>query len=547
MQSPIKKRAVLYCRVSTKEQVEEGNSLASQEKNCREYAIKNGFEVIATFIEQGESAKTANRTELQKLLTFCAVRKNNIHAVIAYKIDRISRNTDDYSQIRILLKRYGVEIKSTSEFFENTPAGRFMENIIANVAQFDNDVRTERSVGGMKDAMREGRYVWQAPIGYSNVRIHGKATITQNTLAPVIRQCFEEIAKNTNTAEDVRAMMIKKGLIQANGKPLTKSPFYRMLKNVVYKGVIQKFGEQHKGLFEPIVSEELFEQVQRVLRYGKRRNLHYLSENPDFPLRRFIQHPDGIKLTGGWAQGKTKKYPYYLFHKKPKVFKKSYLENWFMELLDQLKFNDDHFIKLKKYVHEHLELKNMDNKLQAEKLRKHITGLKEKQNMLIQKNLSGIISDAVLSQQLDDTERHLMQTTADLAQITHLPVNFDQIFLESKDVLQSPAKLWEMAPFQLKLKLQWFYFPKGIIFDGVESKTPEISFIFKAKKAILDNFSSEVTLRLSTLNSVRTPNNQNTFLEQCFSEHLALEFLQIVALKRSNTDTSLEIFKDDGG
>src|SRR5687767_3800489 len=141
MNTQMIKKAVIYCRVSTKEQVEEGNSLVTQEKNCREYAQKNGYEIAALFVEQGESAKTADRTELKRLMSFCANRKNNIQAIIAYKIDRISRNTDDYSQIRILLKRYGVEIKSTSEYFEDTPAGRFMENIIANVAQFDNDVR----------------------------------------------------------------------------------------------------------------------------------------------------------------------------------------------------------------------------------------------------------------------------------------------------------------------------------------------------------------------------------------------------------------------
>jgi site-specific DNA recombinase len=162
MQMNAQKRAVLYVRVSTKEQVDEGNSLNTQEKHCREYALKNGYEVAEVFVEQGESAKTSMRTELQRMLLYCSDKKNKVNAVISYKIDRLSRNTDDYSQLRILLKRYGVEIKSVTEYFENTPAGRFMENIISNVAQFDNDVRAERCAGGMKDAMREGRYVWMA-------------------------------------------------------------------------------------------------------------------------------------------------------------------------------------------------------------------------------------------------------------------------------------------------------------------------------------------------------------------------------------------------
>ena len=168
MEATITKKAVVYCRVSTKEQADEGGSLSTQEKICKDYAIKNGYEIVDIFIEQGESAKNANRTELKRLLSICTNKKSNIKAVIVYKIDRVARNIDDYRQIRLLLKSYGIEIKSTSEFFEDNPVGRFMENIIANVAQFDNDVRTERSVNGSRDAMREGRYVWVAPYGYLN-------------------------------------------------------------------------------------------------------------------------------------------------------------------------------------------------------------------------------------------------------------------------------------------------------------------------------------------------------------------------------------------
>src|SRR5690349_1985452 len=111
--SQITKKAVIYCRVSTKEQVEEGNSLATQERICREYAFKNDFEVAEVFIEQGESAKTQDRKELKSLMLYCGDRKNKITAVIVYKIDRLSRSVFGYQQLRIKLKSYGVELKST--------------------------------------------------------------------------------------------------------------------------------------------------------------------------------------------------------------------------------------------------------------------------------------------------------------------------------------------------------------------------------------------------------------------------------------------------
>lgn len=202
-------------------------------------------------------------------MAFCGSKKNNVQAVIAYKIDRISRSADDYSQIRMKLKQYGVEIKSTSEFFENSPAGRFMENIIANVAQFDNDVRTERCIGGMKEAAREGRYVWQASYGYVNRKVGGKSNIVPSEKAPLVRMAYEQVAQNRVPVEHIYRRLVSDGLVNKQDKPLALSHFYIMLRNEVYAGWINKFGERHRGTFEPLISDMVFEQVQRVLSMKK--------------------------------------------------------------------------------------------------------------------------------------------------------------------------------------------------------------------------------------------------------------------------------------
>lgn len=303
------KRVVIYVRVSTMEQAEEGNSLSTQEKICREYATKNDYHVLDVFIERGESAKTANRTELQKMLALCAQKKNGVTAVIVYKIDRLSRNTDDYSQLRILLKRYGVSIKSTSENIEDTPVGRFMENTMANIAQFDNDIRAERCSNGMRDAMRDGRYVWKAPTGYSNIQVAGKATIAPNEMAPLVRRGFELVAMTLQTTDAVWQQVTKEGLVKKNGKPVSRNYFYEMLRNELYTGLVAKFGERHKGSFEPIVTEELFAQVQRVLKNKGHKVSEYKTDNPEFPLRRFVFNPSGLKLTGSFAKGKVSVLP----------------------------------------------------------------------------------------------------------------------------------------------------------------------------------------------------------------------------------------------
>ena len=66
--------AVIYIRVSTKEQTE-NLSLPTQLRACEEYCRREGLEILERFKEEGESAKTADRTELQRLLTFCRTNK----------------------------------------------------------------------------------------------------------------------------------------------------------------------------------------------------------------------------------------------------------------------------------------------------------------------------------------------------------------------------------------------------------------------------------------------------------------------------------------
>jgi len=491
---------VLYCRVSTKEQVEEGNSLVSQEKICRDYAFKNGYDIAEIFIEQGESAKTADRKELQRLLAYCSDKKNKISFVIAYKIDRISRNVYDYSQLRIILKRYGVEIKSTTEHFEDNPAGRFMENIIANVAQFDNDVRTERSVGGMRDAMLEGRYVWVAPLGYDNLRIAGKATIAPNKLAPIVRKSFETIAKNTFPAEEVRKIMIKEGLVSKTGKAMSKSQFYRFLKNECYAGWIIKFGERHKGLYDPIIPQELFDQVQRVLKYRGKRNFHYNKENPDFPLRRFIHHPSGRKLTGAWSKGRSKKYPYYCFQQAHLSFKKDELEESFLNYFDFFKIDGDDYKELCRLAKEHFSAASEDQRIERSRLEKHIKELKEKQRMLIQKNYKGIVSDTVLKQESECIEQELLEAHAVLAVIPERKISVEKLLEMVREFLKKPSEIWKKAHFEDQLLLQWFNFPKGVCFEKANFRTGEISSVFNAKQLFWATELHKVDFMRCTLN-----------------------------------------------
>lgn len=102
--------AVIYVRVSTKEQTE-NLSLPTQLRACEDYCRREGFEILERFQEEGESAKTADRTELQRLLTFCRTNKGRVHFVVVFNLTRFARDKYDHFALRSLLQSLGISLR----------------------------------------------------------------------------------------------------------------------------------------------------------------------------------------------------------------------------------------------------------------------------------------------------------------------------------------------------------------------------------------------------------------------------------------------------
>src|SRR5713226_1343534 len=158
---------VIYCRVSSKEQTE-GTSLESQEVACREYAKSKKINVKRVFVERGESAKFADRTQLLDLLEFVRTSKGQVEVLLVWKVDRFARNVADHFSIKATLLKYGVRVVSVTEPIDTNPEGNLMETILAGFAQFDNDIRAMRTVQGMKSRLQEGISPWHPPLGYQS-------------------------------------------------------------------------------------------------------------------------------------------------------------------------------------------------------------------------------------------------------------------------------------------------------------------------------------------------------------------------------------------
>jgi len=322
------KRAVVYCRVSTKEQVS-NLSLPVQEKACREWCAREGAEVVQVFVDRGESAKTAARPAFLEALAFC--RKGRIDLFVVYSLSRFARSTHDHAVVSHELKSHGTALRSVTEPIDASSSGRLMETILSGFAQFDNDVRAERTRAGMRAALERGRWTHRAPLGYL------AGMVPDPDRAPIIREAFALAAEWPGGVEALRRKVGGLGLTSRAGRLVARQTFWAILRNPIYAGILRAPGLEARGAFEPIVDEETFQKVQARMDGRRRPEGVRLRLSPEFPLRGFVRcGPCGHALTGYFARGRHGgRFPYYRCATCNGVsVRRALLEGAFVELLN---------------------------------------------------------------------------------------------------------------------------------------------------------------------------------------------------------------------
>ncbi len=186
-----KKKAVIYVRVSTKEQTK-NTSLETQQGECEAFCLRRGWEIVRVFVEEGESAKTVDRTNFQKLIDYCRSRKGEITFVVVYAVSRFSRDVGDHASVGGILASCGTRLRSVTESIDETAVGKMLENVLSTMAQFDNDVRSERTVAGMQAKLEKGIWTHRPPLGYTKKPTTDRSCSMVHDLqkAPLVRKAF---------------------------------------------------------------------------------------------------------------------------------------------------------------------------------------------------------------------------------------------------------------------------------------------------------------------------------------------------------------------
>lgn len=465
-------RAVIYCRVSTKEQTE-NLSLKSQERACRDLCEREGLEVVRVFVEGGESAKTANRTELANLLHFCSSTRPRIDYVVVYRVDRFARNSLDHHKVRNVLLAFGTGLMSATEPLENTPVGKFIETLLAGVAQLDNDQRAERTILGMKEAHRRGRYTWVAPLGYLNSKDRTQPSLLVDPpSSELVRRAFEMAADGRWSKSEVLRRVSALGLRTKSGKAVTPQTFHSLLRNPVYVGRLkaQKWSEEHIGDWEPLASDEVFRRVQHwhFQRATKRKS----RDNPAFPLGRFIRCAHCSRpLTGSISKGRTGRYPYYHCPKCVGASRvrtsKEVLERAFLDLLASLQPKPSYLRLFRAIVTDVWKSERTNAQSVRKAAEKRIEALNEQSEQLDR----CFIFDRSIEKAAYQRQRDRLRAEITVAELELGDARFDELEVEgvlafAEYVFGNLVALWTNANADDRRRIQEAVFPNGLAWDG---------------------------------------------------------------------------------
>jgi site-specific DNA recombinase len=498
---------VIYCRVSSKEQVE-GTSLETQEVACKDYAQTHDIKVLKIFVERGESAKVADRTQLVELIDFCRTNKTKVQALIVWKLDRFARNVGDHFSIKATLLKYGVRVVSVTEPIDANPEGKLMEAILAGFAQFDNDIRAARTVQGMRRKIQEGIFPWKPPLGYQSAAREGvKKTQPDEPDQPVfglLQKAWKEFATGTYRKADILRLMHSWGVQTRNGVSMTPQSLDNLFSNPFYAGILTDpwSGEEYMGKHVPMVSAEEFRQVQAIgLRHG--RSISHRKEREEFPLRGLARCTVCRQsVTGGFSRGRSKRYAYYHCGNRQCPVRPSYpahtLHDEFGSFLDQIAPKAEVLSLLGERITEVAEKRQLEWTAQRDRKKAELGRLENEIQELIRMKAQGLISDQEFTRsKVKLSERQLV--FADMA----LPNRFDakSISAALKEITRPLAELkvtWRSLPPGFQRRFNHLVLPVGFVIR--EYRTAELGPMFRFLGGTDDANSHEVAFTGESLN-----------------------------------------------
>ena len=235
-------KVCLYARVSCEKQ-DVDLSISAQLKALRDYATRNGHQVVREFVDEAESGKTTARPAFREMISMARRSSKPFDLILVWKYSRFARSRHDSVVFKTMLRKHAVQVVSISEPFEDTPTGKLLEAIIESLDEFYSANLGEEITRGMRESASRGFYVASStPYGYRKVKVKD-GTKERPKLAPdphqaeVVSCIFKEVLEGKGLKEIAKELNAE-GIAGPRGKGWIKTTLHKILTNEVYTGTL---------------------------------------------------------------------------------------------------------------------------------------------------------------------------------------------------------------------------------------------------------------------------------------------------------------------
>ncbi|MDD4931298.1 MAG: recombinase family protein [Candidatus Colwellbacteria bacterium] len=267
-----KVRYVLYARKSTESDEKQALSIESQVKEMLAIADRDELTVIDIRRESHSAKESGQRPVFKEVLE--DIRRGRYNGILTWAPDRLSRNAGDLGSVVDLMDEAKLlGIRTYGQHFQNSPNEKFLLMILCSQAKLENDNKSINVKRGLRTRCEMGLRPGAATVGYLNEKRSDKKceVILDPERAPIVKQLFEKVAYEKWSGRRL-FHWLKFDLnfkTKSGNKGLALSNIYLILQNPFYYGVFEyprKSGNFYKGKHEPIITKELFDQVQEQMK-----------------------------------------------------------------------------------------------------------------------------------------------------------------------------------------------------------------------------------------------------------------------------------------
>jgi len=465
-------KAVIYARVSTREQEETGYSLGAQTTLLSEYAKKNNLEVKEVFTASESASGKKDRQVFYEMLSY--VEKENITHIICEKTDRLTRNPKDASVINDWINN-GTQNKVhfVKEAFiadKNTKAHEgLVWNMKISIAKFYTDNLSEEVRKGNEEKAKQGWLPRKAKFGYRTDGESGhKIHVPNEETAPLVQRMFQLYATGLYSIELLTQKMFEDGLRSVSGKKIPKSNIARYLSDPFYYGEFEWDGKIYKGKHETLITKNLFDEVQKI-KLG--------NNNPKYSKHEYLFKGlltcHSCSKTIYWEEHKSTPYGHCGTHKQCTDclpwYVESVIDTQVSNLFSQLRINNERFAKWLVVALKESNASESEYRTQsAEALQRELEKIEMRLNRLYEDRLDGRIDTTFY-----DNRASILQADKDaLLEKMNLyikaPDKSKEIGLTMYELSQRAPELYQKATVEEKRRLMKLVFgslklSKGIV------------------------------------------------------------------------------------